>query len=210
MKDSTLNNQVNLCGEVVSNLVYSHESHGEKFYEFELCTFRTSGVGDVVKVIASDILLNPKDDINGRSIAVNGQIRTFNRIVEDKRKVDIFVFALEVDVEPVFDDENSVYLCGTICKPTTYRLTPLGREITDVLIAANRAYKKSDYIPCICWGRTARLISEVEVGENVEVFGRIQSREYQKKLKDGSFETRIAYEVSASRIDVVESEGNAE
>lgn len=202
MEKNILNNQVTLCGEAISNIVYSHELYGEKFYKFNLCVLRSSGVGDVVKVIVSDMLIKQKENIIGKTIAVSGQIRTHNRPAEDKKKLDVFVFALDIEFDSL-GNENSVYLLGTICKSAVYRQTPLGREITDVLIAVNRAYKKSDYIPCICWGRYARYISEFEVGEHIEVFGRIQSREYVKKLDDGTQETRTAYEVSVSRIDVV-------
>lgn len=200
-------NKIVLAGTVVDEPTFSHEVYGEKFYHFCLSSSRQSGTCDVIPCIISEIL--KKDIVAGTDIKVLGEIRTRNVHENDKSHLETTVFVKEV--LPYEEDENNVKLDGFICKPPIYRTTPFGRQITDLLIASNRSYGKSDYIPTIAWGRMAIKSSEFEVGERVNVFGRLQVREYVKRLDDGTEETRVAYELSASRVDVVEeSEGEDE
>ena len=197
-------NKIVLAGTVVDEPTFSHEVYGEKFYHFCLSSSRESGTCDVLPCIISEIL--KKDIEAGTEIKVLGEIRTRNVHDNNKSHLEITVF-----VKNVFQhekDANYVEVEGFLCKQPIYRETPLGRQVTDLLIANNRAYGKSDYIPTIAWGRNAIKTSELEVGTRVKVFGRLQSREYVKKLEDGTEETRVAYELSANRVDVAEeSEG---
>lgn len=200
-------NKIILAGLVTEEPIFSHEVYGEKFYRFSISSSRQSGTQDVLPCVVSEIL--KKDIKAGTEVKICGNIRTRNVHENDKSHLEITVFAQ--DVLPYEEDENNVLLDGFICKEPTYRETPFGRQITDLLIASNRSYGKSDYIPTIAWGRNAIKTSEFEVGAKVKVFGRLQSREYVKRLEDGTEETRVAYELSASRIDVVEeSEGEYE
>lgn len=197
-------NKIILAGLVTEEPIFSHEIYGEKFYRFSLSSSRQSGTQDVLPCIASEIL--KKDIEAGTEVKVCGNIRTRNVHENDKSHLEIMVFVKEVFQYE--EDENNVELDGFICKEPTYRETPFGRQITDLLVASNRSYCKSDYIPTIAWGRMAIKSSEFEVATKVKVFGRFQSREYVKRLDDGTEETRVAYELSASRVDVVEeSEG---
>lgn len=193
-------NKIILAGLVTEEPIFSHEIYGEKFYRFSLSSSRQSGTQDVLPCIASEIL--KKDIEAGTEVKVCGNIRTRNVHENDKSHLEITVFVKEVFQYE--EDENNVELDGFICKEPTYRETPLGRQVTDLLIASNRSYGKSDYIPTISWGRMAIKSSEFEVATKVKVFGRFQSREYVKRLDDGTEETRVAYELSANRVDVVE------
>jgi primosomal replication protein N len=208
MTDKTIeNNQVSIAGEIVSGFNFSHEVFGEGFYMVDVAVNRLSNYLDYIPLMVSERLINVEEDYSGQMIYVNGQFRSFNRHDEKKNRLVLSVFAREIDF---WDDENEdvksnqIFLDGYICKDPVYRKTPLGREIADLLIAVNRSYGKSDYIPCICWGRNARFAAGFEVGAHVQVYGRIQSREYIKKLSEEESEKRIAYEVSVSKIDVVE------
>jgi primosomal replication protein N len=208
MTDKTIeNNQVSIAGEIVSGFNFSHEVFGEGFYMVDVAVNRLSNYLDYIPLMVSERLINVDEDYSGQMIYVNGQFRSFNRHDEKKNRLVLSVFAREIDF---WDDENDsvksnqIFLDGYICKDPVYRKTPLGREIADLLIAVNRSYGKSDYIPCICWGRNARFAAGFEVGAHVQVYGRIQSREYIKKLSEEESEKRIAYEVSVSKIDVVE------
>lgn len=197
-------NKIILAGLVTEEPIFSHEIYGEKFYRFSISSSRQSGTQDVLPCIASEIL--KKDIEAGTEVKVCGNIRTRNVHENDKSHLEIVVFVKEV--LPYEEDENNVELDGFICKPPIYRTTPFGRQIADLLVASNRSYGKSDYIPTIAWGRMAIKSSEFEVATKVKVFGRLQSREYVKRLEDGTEETRVAYELSANRVDVVEeSEG---
>lgn len=197
-------NEIILAGTVVAEPTFSHEVYGEKFYIFRLSSSRKSGTQDVLPCIVSEIL--KKDIEAGAEVKVCGNIRTRNVHENNKNHLEITVFVKEI--LPYEEDENNVLLDGFICKEPTYRELPFGRQVTDLLIASNRPYMKSDYIPTIAWGRMAIKSSEFEVATKVKVFGRLQSREYVKRLDDGTKETRIAYELSANRVDVVEeSEG---
>lgn len=203
------NNKATIFGEVSSGFNYSHETAGENFYMVDVRVKRLSGIFDIIPIMISERLINPNADLRGFFIEVKGQFRSFNKHVNDKHSLLLFLFANEVflaNEKGTNGYENRIYLLGYICKPVVYRTTPLGRNIADILVATNRQYNKSDYIPCIVWGRNARYINQFSAGAKVCINGRIQSREYPKKFEDGREETRVAYEVSASRIDVLESE----
>jgi single-stranded DNA-binding protein len=201
------NNKIELCGVIASTPELNHKTYGENFYGFRLSCSRKSTEKDMLPIIVSDRLVEIKDLQVGKKILVKGQVRTFNKhISDDKRKLLIMVFArdvreIEEESESAPEFNNNVKLSGYICKPPVYRVTPKGREIADVLIAVNRTYGKSDYIPCITWGRNARYTGNLDVGTRVDVEGRLQSREYTKKLDDGTEEIRTAYEISVSRIE---------
>ena len=201
------NNQVSIVGEIVSDFRFSHEVYGEGFYMVDVAVNRLSNYMDYIPLMISERLIDVNEDMVGQNIYVTGQFRSFNRHEEKKNRLVLSVFAREVEfVED--DDENmksnAIFLDGYICKPPVCRKTPLGREIADLLIAVNRPYGKSDYIPCICWGRNARFASGFDVGGHVQIWGRIQSREYVKKLSETQTEKRVAYEVSVSKIDFLE------
>ena len=201
------NNQVSIMGKVASEFVFSHEVFGEGFYMLELWVKRLSDSSDRIPVMISERLIDVTQDYRGEYIQVEGQFRSYNRHEEKKNRLVLSVFAREVrfvDGEDEKIKSNQIFLDGFICKPTVYRRTPLGREIADILIAVNRPYGKSDYIPCICWGRNARFASNFEVGGRVQIWGRIQSREYIKRLEGEQTEKRIAYEVSISKLECVQ------
>ena len=193
-------NKIVLAGLVTEEPTFSHEVHGEKFYRFFLSSSRQSGYCDVLMCTVPEIIKNGINE--GNMVKVLGEIRTRNVHEDDKSHLEVTVFVKEV---LLYDkDENNVELDGFICKEPTYRETPFGRQITDLIVASNREYFKSDYIPCIAWGRNAIRASEFNVGTRVKVLGRLQSREYKKKIDDGTYEVRTAYELSAYMIDVVE------
>lgn len=201
------NNQVVIMGEIVSDFVFSHEIFGEGFYIVDVNVPRLSDSSDIIPLMVSERLLNVEEDYKGMSIMVQGQFRSYNRHEERKNRLVLSVFAREiefVDETPESSKTNQIYLDGYICKEPVYRKTPLGREIADLLLAVNRPYGKSDYIPCICWGRNARFASNFTVGTKCEIWGRIQSREYMKRLSEDDAEKRIAYEVSVSKLELME------
>lgn len=205
------NNQVTVMGEIVSGFTYSHEIFGEGFYMVDVRVQRLSESYDIIPVMMSERLIDVTADYQGMLICVNGQFRSYNRHEERKNKLVLSVFAREIEfLEEVEESSrtNQIFLDGYICKPPIYRKTPLGREIADVLLAVNRPYGKSDYIPCICWGRNARYASGFKVGDRCMIWGRIQSREYMKKLEDERVEKRVAFEVSVSKLEL--DEGMAE
>jgi len=198
------NNQVTIIGEVASEFVFSHEVFGEGFYMVDVLVKRLSNSDDRIPLMISERLIDVNQDYTGEYIMATGQFRSYNQHEEKKNRLVLSVFVREVSfVEEEMDGAktNSILLDGYICKRPIYRKTPLGREIADLLLAVNRPYGKSDYIPCICWGRNARFASGFEVGEHVQVLGRIQSREYVKKLSETESEKRIAYEVSVSKLE---------
>lgn len=205
MSDKVIeNNQVTIMGEVASEFTFSHEVFGEGFYIVEVLVRRLSNSDDRIPLMISERLLDVTQDYRGEYIMVSGQFRSYNKHEEHKNHLVLSVFVREVAfVEEEMDGAktNNIMLDGYICKQPIYRKTPLGREIADLLLAVNRPYGKSDYIPCICWGRNARYASNFEVGEHVQIFGRIQSREYVKKLTETETEKRIAYEVSVSKLE---------
>ena len=203
------NNRVSIIGEVVSEFQFSHEVFGEGFYLVNVSVDRLSDMVDIIPLMISERLIDVTKDYRGMKIEVSGQFRSYNRHEGLKNKLILSIFVRELQF--VEDDDmpqeqsksNQIYLDGYVCKPPIYRKTPLGREIADLLLAVNRPYGKSDYIPCICWGRNARFASAFEVGEHVQILGRIQSREYVKKLSETETQKRIAYEVSVSKLECV-------
>jgi primosomal replication protein N len=201
------NNQVSIAGEVISDFSFSHDVFGEGFYVLEVVVSRLSNSYDMIPVMVSERLIDVKQDYKGKFVEVLGQFRSYNRHEESKNKLVLSVFAREIKMMDELTENakpNHIFLDGFVCKPPIYRKTPLGREIADVLLAVNRPYGKSDYIPCICWGRNARFAESFTVGGHVQIWGRIQSREYQKKMNDIDFEKRIAYEVSVSKLEYLE------
>ena len=201
------NNQVTMIGEIVSEFEFSHEVYGEGFYLVDISVSRLSDSVDYITLMVSERLVDVTQSYIGETISVSGQFRSYNRHEEKKNRLILSVFVRELEfVDEIEDDikSNQIYLDGYICKEPIYRKTPLGREIADLLVAVNRSYGKSDYIPCICWGRNARYASSFEVGSHVEVYGRIQSREYIKKIGEEQTEKRVAYEVSVNKIEFLE------
>lgn len=208
MTDTVIeNNQVVIMGEIVSDFVFSHEIFGEGFYMVDVNVPRLSDSSDIIPLMVSERLIDVNEDYKGLNIMVQGQFRSYNRHEERKNRLVLSVFAREiefVDETPESSKTNQIYLDGYICKEPIYRKTPLGREIADLLLAVNRPYGKSDYIPCICWGRNARFASNFSVGTRCEIWGRIQSREYMKRLSEDDAEKRTAYEVSVSKLELME------
>ena len=206
------NNRVCIIGEIVSEFTFSHEVFGEGFYIANVSVNRLSDMVDVIPLMISERLIDVTKDYRGMKIEVAGQFRSYNRHEGTKNKLVLSIFVRELRF--LEDDEmpeeqsksNQIFLDGFVCKPPIYRKTPLGREIADVLVAVNRPYGKSDYIPCIAWGRNARFAGGLEVGSHLQVSGRVQSREYTKKIGEEEVERRVAYEVSVSKIDLVEDE----
>ena len=201
------NNQVTIMGQVASEFEFSHEVFGEGFYIVEVLVKRLSNSCDRIPLMVSERLIDVTQEYTGEFIMASGQFRSYNRHEEQKNRLVLSVFVREIsfmEEEPDGSKTNSILLDGYICKEPIYRKTPLGREIADLLLAVNRPYGKSDYIPCICWGRNARYASGFEVGEHVQVLGRIQSREYVKKLSETETEKRVAYEVSVSKLECME------
>lgn len=203
------NNQVTIMGEIVSGFSYSHEIFGEGFYMVDVKVQRLSDSFDVIPMMVSERLIDVSADYRGYRVEVNGQFRSYNRHEERKNRLVLSVFAREISFVDEIEESaktNQIFLDGYICKPPIYRKTPLGREIADLLLAVNRPYGKSDYIPCICWGRNARYANSFAVGERCSVWGRIQSREYMKKIDEEQVEKRVAYEVSVSKLEVEREE----
>ena len=204
MRELLMNNQVNISGEIVSEFRFSHEVFGEGFYIVDVLIRRASNGSDTLPVVISERLIDVHEDYRGEFIEVEGQFRSYNQHEGNTSKLVLSVFAQELAfVEAEAFNSNTIMLNGFVCKRPIYRKTPLGREIADLLLAVNRPYGKSDYIPCICWGRNARFASGFEVGEHVQILGRIQSREYAKKLTETETEKRTAYEVSISTLELV-------
>lgn len=199
------NNSIHLEGTLLSKLEFSHEMYGEKFYTFDLEVMRLSDSKDILSITVSDRLITNMSLEIGTEIIVEGQLRSYNKFVDGSNKLILTVFARDIKpCEEKSKNPNEIFLDGYICKEPIYRTTPFGREIADVLLAVNRAYNKSDYIPCIAWGRNARFCQNMEVGTEVKIVGRVQSRKYEKKFEDGTSETRIAYEVSISSMEIID------
>ena len=193
------NNKVYICGEVVSEAVFSHEVYGEGFYELFVKVMRLSGQADILPVTVSERLIEGGALKPGSVLSAVGQFRSYNKLEGGKSRLMLTVFVREL-AEHTGANPNSIVLSGYICKPPVYRTTPFNREIADLLLAVNRAYNKSDYIPCIAWGRNARFVQNLKVGDRVALSGRIQSREYQKRLSETETVTMTAYEVSVSKL----------
>ncbi len=204
MKNDKSTNTVFLQGRIGSSIEYSHDLYGERFYEFKLNVPRLSEHLDVIPITASEELVGKLKE--GENVSITGQFRSFNRPDGERSRLILSVFAREIS-EPIPDvNPNTAELIGYICKPPIYRTTPFNREICDVLLAVNRAYAKSDYIPCIAWGKNARLIKNAPVGQKLDVSGRIQSRQYTKRMEDGESELRTAYEFSIGAVEFMQKE----
>lgn len=197
-------------GRIELDAEYNHEICGERFYTFPIKCTRLSGAEDIFPVLVPGRMGVVERCQTGAYVTVSGQIRTFNSNENGVNRTKVYLFATSVEFKKDEKnwDENCIYLDGYICKKPSYRRTPAGREIADVVLAINRSYRKSDYIPCICWGRNARYVSTLEVGEHVQVQGRFQSRTYIKKFGDGIDEVKTAYEVSISKIECIEEEAS--
>ena len=202
------NNRVYIMGEIVSEAKFSHEVYGEGFYEFFVKVMRLSGQADILPVTVSERLIKSSDLKLGSTISALGQFRSYNKLENGKSRLMLTVFVRELVESSAGSNPNSIVLSGYICKPPIYRTTPFNREIADILLAVNRAYNKSDYIPCIAWGRNARFVQNLSVGDRVALSGRIQSREYQKKLSETEVVTMTAYEVSVSKLAAFEDGEN--
>lgn len=196
------NNKVFLKGEVASSPVFSHEVLGEGFYELHLKVKRLSDNCDIVPVTVSERLLVDDNFAMGKTVSIKGQFRSYNKIIDGKSRLLLTVFVRSIIELDDSINPNIVELSGYVCKEPIYRTTPFGREICDLLLAVNRAYNKSDYLPCIAWGRNARYVKGATVGQKVDIIGRIQSREYQKRLSDDEVQTKTAYEISISKIAI--------
>ena len=213
------NNRLTLVGKVTSEKRFSHEIYGEKFYIFDLSIPRLSGNADNIPITISERLLTENGLPIGSKISVEGQFRSYNCYQGEKNRLILTVFAKQVDfVENQEEDiqvgkditTNEVVLDGYICKKPIYRKTPFGREIADILLAVNRAYGKSDYIPCICWGRNARYAGNLSVGSRIQLWGRIQSREYQKRVGENNVVSKVAYEISVNKMEYIDDGINLE
>lgn len=215
------NNHLILMGKVTSEKRFSHEIYGESFYIFDMEVPRLSNTADIIPVTISERLIPDGTLEIGKKVLIKGQFRSYNSYENEKNKLILTVFAKDIffeeEIEKELENEeekevvsNEVVLTGYICKKPIYRQTPFGREIADLLLAVNRAYNKSDYIPAIAWGRTARFCQNIEVGTEVKITGRVQSRTYEKKFEDGTTQTRIAYEVSVGSLEIINEKENAD
>ena len=205
------NNYIMLVGQVTSEKRFSHEIYGESFYNFDLEIPRLSGTSDIIPITISERLIANFDLSIGKKVVIEGQFRTYNTYEDSKSRLVLTVFVKEIrekEEEEEVKVPNEVQLVGHICRKPIYRKTPFGREIADILVAVNRAYNKSDYIPCITWGRNARFCENMPVGTEIKLVGRVQSRIYEKKYEDGTIEKRTAYEVSVSSLEFVNKEEN--
>ena len=203
------NNQATIIGKIVSGFNFDHDTYGEKFYIVNVNAERLSDACDVIPVTVSDRLIDVSKDYTGQFVSVTGQFRSYNKHDGERNHLVLSVFAREMEFLDNDNEDfyaNKISLDGYICKEPTYRKTPLGREIADFLLAVNRQYGKSDYIPCIAWGRNARYVVGLDVGTHVFTHGRIQSRKYEKRVSPDKVESRTAYEVSVSSLEVHEDE----
>lgn len=210
MTEKTIeNNKVSVIGKVISEFTFSHEVFGEGFYILEVAVNRLSDQADIIPLMISERLIDVKQDYRGQTIEAIGQFRSYNRHEGTKNRLVLSIFVREYSFMEEFTDytkTNQIFLDGFICKEPIYRKTPLGREIADLLVAVNRPYGKSDYIPCIAWGRNARYASQFEVGSRLRIWGRVQSREYTKKISETESEKGVAYEVSVSKLEFIEEQ----
>ncbi|MBE7010637.1 MAG: single-stranded DNA-binding protein [Ruminococcaceae bacterium] len=198
-------NEARVIGTVCGYLTYSHDVHGERFYRFMLKSDRLSENADLICVTVSEKMLTEVGINEGRRLEIAGQFRSYNNYSGEGNRLILTLFAKEITVvEDDTEATNEIYLNGYICKPVVYRVTPFGREIADILLAVNRAYNKSDYLPCIAWGRNARFARHLAVGQNIKIWGRMQSRNYQKKISDSEIVTKTAYEISVNRLEAGE------
>lgn len=207
MDNIMFNNKIYLEGKVISELTFSHEMYGEGFYTFEFEVPRLSDTADVLVITVSERLIAGIDVSIGSELVIDGQLRSYNKFVDGANRLILTVFARDIrELKERGKNPNQIFLDGFICKAPVYRTTPFGREIADMLLAVNRLYNKSDYIPTIAWGRNSRFCKSLEVGDNIRVWGRLQSREYQKKVSDTEVIKKVAYEVSISKMERVTDE----
>ena len=207
MDTNLVNNRIWLDGKIIAKPKFSHEMFGEGFYNFDMEVMRLSDSKDILSITISERIMVGVDFSIGTPIMLEGQLRSYNKIVDGKNKLILTVFARNVlEAKEKSKNPNEIYLDGYICKQPLYRKTPFGREIADVLLAVNRAYNKSDYIPTIAWGRNSRFCKNLKVGDNIRVWGRLQSREYQKKISENEKITKVAYEVSVSKMEKVDKD----
>lgn len=210
-------NIVTIVGKITTEKEFSHEMYGEGFYVIDLEVPRLSDFVDILPVTISERLFVNIDLVPGKYVVVEGQLRSYNRYVNNSNRLLLTVFARDVympqdeeELNELLKKPNEIFIDGYICKPPIYRTTPFGREITDLLVAVNRPYNKSDYIPCIAWGRNARFCEKLSVGDHIRLWGRVQSREYQKRLSNGETESKTAFEVSVSKLEYVKNDNNRE
>ena len=203
MDNNLETNKVHLSGRVLTSPEFNHKTYGEAYYMLVLGIFRRSGYEDRIRLIISERLLAGRSPRKGEYLDITGQIRTYNRDVNGRNKLEVTVFVREMEYcrecEPDYD--NLVYMEGFICKQPVRRRSPLGREICDLMIAVNRMYNKSDYIPSIAWGRNALYSESLQIGDKVIISGRIQSRDYRKYTEEGHLVNKTAYEVSITNIE---------
>lgn len=208
MSDNLIStNKVYIEGKITGELSFSHEMYGEGFYNIKIEVPRLSEASDMLPVTVSERLMSTIDMSEGKIVCVEGQLRSYNKFVDGANRLILTIFARDMkNIEEISKSPNQIYLDGFICKAPIYRTTPFGREITDILVAVNRPYNKSDYIPAIAWGRNARFSSTLDVSSHIKIWGRIQSREYEKKVTEENIIKRVAYEVSISKMEKVQSE----
>ena len=201
-------NQVEVAGQICSTFEYSHEIFGEGFYTVKLLVNRLSEATDEIPLLVSERLIDINRDYRGKLVKASGQFRSFNKHEENRNHLILSVFVRDIKFLETMEDvkPNQIILDGFICKQPVYRMTPLGREICDILLAVNRSYGKSDYIPSICWGRNARFAGNLEIGSRIQLIGRIQSREYQKRVNESQIIRRVAYEVSVNKLEFHEKD----
>ncbi len=210
MDNLMLNNKIYLEGTCVSGLEFSHEMYGEGFYVFRVAVNRLSDASDIIPVTISERLITDIEIKEGLELVIEGQLRSYNKFIDGSNRLILTVFAR--DIQPCIEkskNPNQIFLNGYICKEPVYRTTPFGREISDILLAVNRPYNKSDYIPTISWGRNSRFCRTLKVGDNIKVWGRLQSRQYQKKLGESDLITKTAYEVSISKLELADENGDS-
>lgn len=206
INDNTENNKITMAGTVLDSPKFSHEVYGERFFVFNLAVPRLSETMDIIPVTISEKFFAGVSVEEGSKLLIGGQFRSYNNYSGEGNKLLLTVFVRSIEEVEDLDEyasPNNVYLNGYICKPPVYRTTPFGREIADILLAVNRAYNKSDYIPCIAWGRNAKYAEALSVGDNIAIWGRVQSRDYQKKISEEEVENKTAYEVSVSKLELI-------
>lgn len=211
MEDLFCSNKVVLIGTAMNSPEFNHTVCNESFYSFKLQIPRLSCVYDVLNITVSEDLMEKVKIIPNNKYIINGEFRSYNNYSNYGSKLILTVFSrsiTEVSENPALINPNQILLNGYICKMPIYRVTPFGREIADILLAVNRSYNKSDYIPCIAWGKNARFASSLNIGDNIKISGRVQSREYQKKLSDESVVNKIAYEVSINKVEKILKNNN--
>lgn len=199
MSNEEVNNQALVRGRVLTPPTYSHEVFGEGFYELEISSQRLSEQFDVIPITISERLLETNSLNVGDDVSFYGQFRSYNKLSQNKSRLVLTLFVREIVKPKDETNPNIISVCGFLCKPCIYRTTPFNREIADILVAVNRSYNKSDYLPCIAWGRNARFCKSMNIGDKIALSGRIQSRKYVKRFDDSLSEEKIAYEISISK-----------